>query len=76
MQRAAIARALISRPEVLLADEPTGNLDQTSGAEIMRILRSLNATHDLTIVMVTHDQTIASGADRMIRLVEGVVEGA
>lgn len=76
MQRAAIARALISRPEVLLADEPTGNLDQTSGEEIMRILRSLNATQDLTIVMVTHDQTLASGADRMIRLVEGVVEDA
>ena len=76
MQRAAIARALITRPEILLADEPTGNLDEASGGDIMRILRSLNATRDLTIVMVTHDQTIASRADRMIRLVEGVVEEA
>jgi lipoprotein-releasing system ATP-binding protein len=74
MQRAAIARALITRPDVLLADEPTGNLDQSTGQEIMAILRSLNAGADLTIVMVTHDQTLAADADRMIRLAEGVVE--
>ena len=76
MQRAAIARALISRPRVLLADEPTGNLDRKTGDEIMRILRSLNADQNLTIVMVTHDPAIAAQADRTVRLVEGRVEAA
>jgi lipoprotein-releasing system ATP-binding protein len=76
MQRAAIARALISEPQVLLADEPTGNLDRAAGQEIMHILRSLNDSHGLTIVMVTHDQAIAAGADRVIRLAEGLVEEA
>lgn len=74
MQRAAIARALIAGPRVLLADEPTGNLDQATGAEIMRILRTLNAEKHLTIVMVTHDNTIAHQADRMVQLVQGRVE--
>jgi lipoprotein-releasing system ATP-binding protein len=76
MQRAAIARALISEPEVLLADEPTGNLDKATGCEIMRILRSLNRENNLTIVMVTHDLPIAEGADRAVRLTEGRVESA
>jgi lipoprotein-releasing system ATP-binding protein len=76
MQRAAIARALISRPRVLLADEPTGNLDRKTGDEIMRILRSLNADQNLTIVMVTHDPAIAAQADRTVRLVEGRVVAA
>ncbi|OHB74992.1 MAG: ATP-binding protein [Planctomycetes bacterium RBG_16_64_10] len=74
MQRAAIARALIAQPKILLADEPTGNLDRAAGDGIMQLLRFLNTTQDLTIVMVTHDQTIAAGADRVIRLVEGRVE--
>jgi lipoprotein-releasing system ATP-binding protein len=74
MQRAAIARALIAGPRVLLADEPTGNLDGTTGREILEILRSLNARENLTIVMVTHDTTIAHQADRMVRLIEGRVE--
>ena len=73
MQRAAIARALIARPDVLLADEPTGNLDQDSGREIIKILRALNERHLLTIVMVTHDLAIADAADRMVRLVDGRV---
>ena len=73
MQRAAIARALITDPEVLLADEPTGNLDQRTGAEILGILRSLNARENLTIVMVTHDESIASQAHRVVRLVQGKV---
>lgn len=71
MQRAAIARALIARPELLLADEPTGNLDRNTGGEIMRLLRSLNERENLTIVMVTHDQSIAAAADRIVRLADG-----
>jgi lipoprotein-releasing system ATP-binding protein len=74
MQRAAIARALIASPRILLADEPTGNLDRQTGTEIMALLRSLNADQNLTIVMVTHDQAIAAQADRTVRLVEGLVE--
>ena len=76
MQRTAIARALISEPEVLLADEPTGNLDRSTGEEILQILHRLNHEQDLTIVMVTHDQMIAAAADRTVRLVEGRVEAA
>ncbi len=73
MQRVAIARSLIARPSLLLADEPTGNLDQESGREIIKILRTLNQRHLLTIVMVTHDPAIAAAADRTIRLVDGRV---
>ena len=76
MQRAAIARALIAKPQLLLADEPTGNLDQPTGLEILEILRTLNRQENLTIVMVTHDQTIADRADRIVRLVDGRVENA
>ena len=74
MQRAAIARALIADPKVLLADEPTGNLDRKTGEDIMQILRTLNQDQNLTIVMVTHDQTIARQADQTVRLVEGRME--
>jgi lipoprotein-releasing system ATP-binding protein len=74
MQRAAIARALAAEPEVLLADEPTGNLDSGTGEEILRILRTLNAEHNLTIVMVTHDLAIAAQADRTLRLSGGQME--
>jgi lipoprotein-releasing system ATP-binding protein len=71
MQRAAIARSLVGRPEVLLADEPTGNLDAHTGREIMSLLTRLNAEEQLTIVMVTHDDAIARQAQRIVRLREG-----
>ncbi len=74
MQRTAIARALVAGPDVLLADEPTGNLDQSTGEEILEILRTLNSQQGLTIVMVTHDLAIAEQADRVVRLVEGQVQ--
>ena len=74
MQRVAIARALIARPRLLLADEPTGNLDRQSGIEIMDVLKNLNQDQQLTIMMVTHDELIAEQADRTIRLVEGRVQ--
>ena len=73
MQRVAIARALIAEPQILLADEPTGNLDQSTGREILRILRTLNRQHGLSIVMVTHDTAIAAEADRVVKLVNGQV---
>lgn len=73
MQRVAIARALISEPRLLLADEPTGNLDEEAGDEILEILRSLNRQQGLTIVMVTHDNPIARQADRVVRLAAGRV---
>ena len=75
MQRTAIARALITQPKLLLADEPTGNLDQQTGGEILAILKKLNREQGLTILMVTHDQAIARQADRIVRLVEGKVAG-
>ncbi len=74
MQRAAIARALIARPEILLADEPTGNLDAATGQEIMDLLASLNEQDRLTIIMVTHDDSIADQAHRTVRLNQGQVE--
>jgi lipoprotein-releasing system ATP-binding protein len=74
MQRAAIARALIAGPEILLADEPTGNLDSATGDEIMELLTQLNEREKLTIIMVTHDDAIARQAHRVVRLSEGRIE--
>ena len=71
MQRAAIARALVAQPEILLADEPTGNLDAATGGEIMALLTRLNDQENLTIIMVTHDDAVAHQADRIVRLSEG-----
>jgi lipoprotein-releasing system ATP-binding protein len=76
MQRTAIARALVARPRVLLADEPTGNLDKGSGGEIIALMRQLNREQNLTIVMVTHDSQIANAADRTVTLVDGLVQAA
>ena len=75
MQRAAIARALAGGPEILLADEPTGNLDSSSGQGVLELLRDLNRERRLTMIMVTHDQFIARQADRIVRLAEGRIEG-
>jgi lipoprotein-releasing system ATP-binding protein len=74
MQRAAIARALINQPRILLADEPTGNLDATNGADIIGLLRDLNRQDGLTIIMVTHNLDIVAETDRVVRMVEGRVE--
>ncbi len=74
MQRAAIARALVGTPEVLLADEPTGNLDAATGQGVLDLLRDLNRERGLTMMLVTHDQQIANQADRVVRLAEGRIE--
>jgi lipoprotein-releasing system ATP-binding protein len=74
MQRAAIARALISRPRVLLADEPTGNLDEDTGGEIIKLLRALNRDEGLTIVMVTHNLELVAATDRVVRITAGRIE--
>ena len=73
MQRTAIARALISEPQILLADEPTGNLDAASATEVIQLLRQLCTLHKLTVIMVTHDPGIAAIADRSVQMVDGVI---
>jgi putative ABC transport system ATP-binding protein len=72
-QRVAIARALVNEPEILLADEPTGNLDSKTGQEIMQIFNNLH-NEGRTILMVTHDQALAQNCDRIIRLKDGMIE--
>lgn len=74
MQRTAIARSLISEPAVLLADEPTGNLDAENGKEVLDTLTALRENEDLTVIMVTHDESLSDKSDHIIRLVNGVVE--
>ncbi|HOY94261.1 MAG TPA: ABC transporter ATP-binding protein [Catalimonadaceae bacterium] len=74
-QRVAIARAIVGNPEIILADEPTGNLDSAMGNEIMDILLHLNQTERTTIVMVTHDETMAHKTNRLVRLFDGTQVG-
>jgi len=73
MQRVAIARAIAKNPPLILADEPTGNLDSRSGEEVISILTSLHAEQSLTLLVVTHDQNIASHCQRVIHLMDGRV---
>lgn len=73
-QRVAIARALVSRPAILLADEPTGNLDPSTGDEVLRLLKSISHAFNQTVILVTHDMEIAAMADRIIKLNEGRIE--
>lgn len=72
-QRVAIARAIVTQPTLLLADEPTGNLDSERGAEIMALLTGLNREHGITVLMVTHEADMAAYASRTMRFVDGVV---
>jgi putative ABC transport system ATP-binding protein len=70
-QRVAIARALVTDPKLILADEPTGNLDTQTGEDIMKIFHVLNEDHNITIILVTHEADIAAHAKRLIRVVDG-----
>ncbi len=72
-QRVAIARALVNRPKIILADEPTGNLDSKSGAEIMDIFQRLNKEQGITVIFVTHDEYIAEHTHRILRLYDGML---
>ncbi|MGY0234049.1 ABC transporter ATP-binding protein [Longispora urticae] len=72
-QRVAIARALVGRPGLLLADEPTGNLDSRTGAGILELLRGLRARYPMTVLIATHEHQVAAQADRLIRLRDGAI---
>ncbi len=74
-QRVAIARAIVTEPTLLLADEPTGNLDSERGREIMQLLTALNHEHGITIVMVTHEPDMAAYAHRIVRFHDGLIAG-
>lgn len=72
-QRVAIARSMVNNPRILLADEPTGNVDQRTGEEILQLIKRLNEKEGITVIMVTHDPSKARHADRLLTLVDGHV---
>jgi len=72
-QRVAIARAIVTRPRIVLADEPTGNLDSASAKEIVKVLSRLNRELGITLIVVTHDPEVASAAERMVKIRDGVI---
>ncbi len=74
-QRVAIARAIVAEPRVVLADEPTGNLDSVAGGAVLDLLKELNRDHGQTIVMATHSQEAVRRADRIVYLRDGKIEG-
>lgn len=73
MQRVAIARALVNDPGIILADEPTGNLDSKTGAVVLETFQKLNRDHGHTIILITHDKTVAEHADRIIEIKDGAI---
>jgi len=75
-QRVAIARSLVNRPRILLADEPTGNLDSRTSAELLQMFRQLNQADGITVILVTHDPVVAQYAQRIIRIKDGLLEGS
>ena len=70
-QRVAIARALINKPEIILADEPTGNLDKANSNNVIKLLKKINSEYGQTIILITHDQNVASEADRILQIEDG-----
>jgi putative ABC transport system ATP-binding protein len=75
-QRVAIARALVNNPAIVMADEPTGNLDTKSGDEIMDVMLELNKERGTTLIIITHDPEVAERTERVINIRDGVVSGA
>jgi ABC-type antimicrobial peptide transport system, ATPase component len=72
-QRVAIARSLINNPSIILADEPTGNLDSVTGEKILQMFKNLNKEKDVTVIIITHDQHVADETNRIVRLVDGEI---